>query len=133
MRYLISRMGFIPAMTMLTQEYGGERAARALGMLFIDRRNEFRTLGEALFWRTPDAGAGVKGREEFVLNFCLEVAAAFRTWNGEAQLAPNSDMKALTFLRQLAHGRGTMNELCHLLNLAYTLAEEFKVVYKRMG
>ena len=120
-------------MTMLTQEYGGERAARALDMLVIDRLNEFRTLGEAIFWSTPDAGAHVRGREKFILNFCLEVSAAFRTWNGELPLAPNSDVKALTFLRQLAHGRGTMNELCHLLNLAYTLAEEFKVVYKRMG
>lgn len=120
-------------MTMLTQEYGGDRAARALDMLLIDRRNELRTLGEAIFWRTPDAGASVGGREAFVLNFCLEVAAAFRTWNGDAPLSPNSDTKALTFLRQLAHGKGTMNELCHLLNLSYTLAEEFKVVYKRMG
>lgn len=120
-------------MTMLTQEYGGERAARALDMLLIDRRNEFRTLGDAIFWNAPDAGAQVKGREAFILNFCLEVAGAFRTWNGNAPLAVNSDMKALTFLRQLAHGKGTMTELCHLLNLAYTLAEEFKVVYKRIG
>ncbi len=119
-------------MTMLTQEYADGRSSRALDMLLIDRRNEFRTLGEAIFWSTPDAGAQVRGREEFILNFCLEVSAAFRTWNGEEPLAPNSDTKALTFLRQLAHGKGTMNELCHLLNLAYTLAEEFKVVYRRI-
>ena len=130
---LIFRQAHTTTMTMLTQEYGDGQRARALDMLLIDRHNEFRTLGEAIFWSTPDAGAHVERREEFILNFCLEVSAAFRTWSGEAALAPNSDTKALTFLRQLAHGKKTMTELCHLLNLAYTLAEEFKVVYRRIG
>ena len=119
-------------MTMLTQEYGGDMSARALDMLLASRRNEFRTLGEAIFWNAADAGARVERREEFILNFCLEVDAAFGTWNGSMPLSPNADIKALTFLRQLAHGKRTMNELCHLLNLAYTLAEEFKVVYRRI-
>lgn len=117
---------------MLTQEYGGDMSARALDMLLASRRNEFRTLGEAIFWNAADAGAHVERREEFILNFCLEVDAAFSTWNGSMPLSPNADIKALTFLRQLAHGKRTMNELCHLLNLAYTLAEEFKVVYRRI-
>jgi len=44
----------------------------------------------------------------------------------------NSDMKALTILRQLSHGKKSMTELCHLLNLSYTLAEEFKVIYRHI-
>ena len=129
---LIFVKGDAATMTMLTQEYGGDRSARALKMLLTGRRNEFRTLGEAIFWNTADSGAHVERREEFILNFCLEVDAAFGTWNGSMPLSPNSDIKALTFLRQLAHGKRTMNELCHLLNLTYTLAEEFKVVYRRI-
>ncbi|MEX0640227.1 MAG: hypothetical protein WD018_03265 [Nitrosopumilaceae archaeon] len=40
--------------------------------------------------------------------------------------------KALTIIRQLARGKLTMNELTHLLNISYTLAEEFKAIYKRL-
>ena len=118
-------------MTMLKQEFEPVRMSRALDMLLIDRKNEFRTLEEAIFWNVPSSKRPIKKWEEFILNFCLDVSLAHKTWNGEKPLEANSDMKALTFLRQLAHKK-TMTELCHLLNLSYTLAEEFKVIYRRI-
>ena len=119
-------------MTMLKQEYDLSRMKKALEMLLIDRKNEFRTLEEAIFWNVPKSKRPIKDWEEFMLNFCLDVSYAFKTWSGEKPLEANSDMKALTFLRQLAHDKKTMTELCHLLNLSYTLAEEFKVIYRRI-
>jgi len=44
----------------------------------------------------------------------------------------NTVHKSMTLIRQLAKGRTTMNELAHLENIAYTLAEEFRAVYKRL-
>ncbi len=117
-------------MAMLKQ-YDEGRRSRALGMLLVDRKNEFELLEDSIFWSVHESKDRIRDKEGFVMNFCLEVSAAFGTWNGDAALEPNSDMKALTFLRQLAHGKKTMTELCHLLNLSYTLAEEFKVIYRR--
>ncbi len=119
-------------MTMLKQSYELGRTKKALDMLLINRKNEFVALEEAIFWSVPESKRPVAHAKEFILNFCLDVAFAFRTWSGKEALDPNSDAKALTFLRQLAHDKNTMTELCHLLNLAYTLAEEFKVVYHRI-
>ena len=121
-------------MTMLKQEgFELSRSQKALAMLLIDRKNEFRVLAEAVLWSVPTSMRPIKNQEEFLLNFCLDVCNAFKTWSGAKPLGANSDMKALTILRQLSHNKKTMTELCHLLNLAYTLAEEFKVVYKRIA
>ena len=117
---------------MITHDYEPARLRQALDMLLIDRRNEFRTLEESIFWNVPKGKRPIKDWEMFILNFCLDVSVAFVTWTGDKPLEPNSDMKALTFLRQLAHNKTTMTELCHLLNLSYTLAEEFKVIYRRV-
>ena len=114
------------------EEYSTERAKKALEMLLIDRKNEFKVLADAIFWNVPASMGPIKDWEEFILNFCLDVNKAFKRWSGEDPLEANSDMKALTILRQLSHGKSTMTETCHLLNLSYTLAEEFKVVYKRI-
>ena len=120
-------------MTMLKQEgFELSRSQKALDMLLIDRKNEFRVLAEAVLWNVPASMRPIKNQEEFLLNFCLDVCHAFKTWTGELPLELNSDMKALTILRQLSHDKKTVTELCHLLNLSYTLAEEFKVVYKRI-
>lgn len=116
---------------MLNGEYEPDRAKKALDMLLIDRKNEFEALEESILWHVPDSKKPIKAWEEFILNFCLDVSAAFATWSGREPLESNSDAKALTFLRQLAHDKN-MTEMCHLLNLSYTLAEEFKVVYRRI-
>jgi len=38
----------------------------------------------------------------------------------------------LTLLRQLSKDKSSMIEVTHLLNIAYTLAKEFKAIYKRI-
>ena len=119
-------------MTMLKQEYEHTRMKKSLLMLLINRKNEFKMLEEAIFWNVPESKRPIKEQVEFILNFCLDISQAFKTWSGQRALEVNSDIKTLTFLRQLAHDKKTMTELCHLLNLSYTLAEESKVIYRRI-
>ena len=120
-------------MTMLKQEgFELSRSKKALNMLLNDRKNEFGLLAEAVLWNVPSSMRPIKNQEEFLLNFCLDVCHAFKAWTGDTPLEINSDMKALTILRQLSHGKKSMTELCHLLNLSYTLAEEFKVIYRHI-
>ena len=104
---------------------------QALSMLLIDRRNEFRELSDVLL-RTPKSSESIQNYDEFVLNFCLEVNDAFKTWSGQTSLSINSPQKALTILRQLSRDKTTMNQLAHLLNISYTLADEFKEIYRRL-
>ncbi len=108
-----------------------EKIKQALGMLLIDRRNEFRELSEVLL-RTPKSMEPVPNSEQFILNFCLDVNEAFKAWSGQMDLSINSTQKALTILRQLSRDKTTMNQLVHLLNLSYTLADEFKEIYRRL-
>ena len=113
--------------------YDDEKTNRALEMLLVDRKNEFRELAPVVFARLPPGMGPIEGWEKFVLNFCLDVDEAFKTWTGDAALESNSPNKALTILRQLGRAKNTMNQLSHMLNIAYDLAEEFKVIYRRIG
>lgn len=106
---------------------------KALDMLKVDRKNEFRELAEVIFSRVPVSMGPIPNWEEFVLNFCLDVDVAFQSWSGKANLSPMSSQKALTILRQLARDKKSMNQLTHLLNIAYTLATEFKEIYRRLS
>ncbi|TAK21961.1 MAG: hypothetical protein EPO37_03425 [Nitrosarchaeum sp.] len=108
-----------------------EKIKQALDMLLIDRRNEFRELSAVLL-KPSKSMEPVPNSEQFVLNFCLEVNEAFQTWSGQMDLSINSPQKALTILRQLSRDKTTMNQLAHLLNLSYTLADEFKEIYRRL-
>ncbi len=119
---------------MLLREDGFEekRAEKALNMLLVDRKNEFRELAEVLFKNVPASMNPIPNWEKFILNFCLDVNKAFKTWSGQLQLSPNSDLKALTILRQLSRDKSSMIQMTHLLNIAYDLAEEFKIIYKRI-
>ena len=118
--YLVKKPGFEDA-----------KIKQALDMLLIDRRNEFRELSEVLL-RNPKSMETVTYSEQFILNFCLEVNEAFKTWSGQMDLSVNSPQKALTILRQLSRDKTTMNQLAHLLNISYTLADEFKEIYRRL-
>ena len=104
---------------------------QALDMLLIDRRNEFRELSAVLL-KTSKSMEPIPNSEQFILNFCLEVNEAFKAWSGQMDLSINSPQKALTILRQLSRDKTTMNQLAHLLNLSYTLADEFKEIYRRL-
>ena len=108
-----------------------EKIKQALEMLLIDRGNEFRELSNVLL-RAPKSMAPISNSEQFILNFCLDVNEAFKTWSGETELSIDSPQRALIILRQLSRDKTKMNELVHLLNLSYTLAEEFKEIYRRL-
>ncbi len=124
-------MSIANGMYMLNKnKYHEEKVGQAFEILYIDRRNEFRTLSEVLL--TEKALKSMPHWREFVLNFCLDVEEAFRTWAGDSPLTPSSPQKALTLLRQLGHDKASMNELAHLLNLSFTLSLEFKEIYRRL-
>jgi len=107
-----------------------EKCLRALGMLLTDRKNEFREIGNMIL--AKPLSEPIKNWEQFVMNFCLEVNEAFKTWSGEMELNSNSPQKALTILRQLSRDKKSMNQLSHLMNISYDLAEEFKEIYRRL-
>ena len=111
-----------------------EKTKRALDMLLIDRKNEFRELAEVIFSNQPSTTSPLSDSEsqKFILDFSLDVNEAFKTWSGQEPLSQNSSLKALTILRQLSRGQTAMNSLAHLLNISFNLAEEFKVVYNRI-
>ena len=103
---------------------------KALDVLLIDRKNEFRELANMVLPKT--LSEPIKNWEQFVMNFCLDVNEAFKTWSGDMSLNPNSPQKALTILRQLSRDKTSMNQLSHLMNISYDLAEEFKEIYRRL-
>lgn len=104
----------------------------ALSMLLVDRKNEFRELAHTIFANKTPSDI-VNEWEKVILNFCLDVSTTFKTWTGSEPLQTTSAMKALTILRQLGREKKSMNQLAHVLNLSYDLAEEFKVIYKRIN
>jgi len=120
---MLKQLGFEP-----------QKTKRALDMLLIDRKNEFRELAEVIFSNLPSSTPPLNDSEsqKFILDFSLDVNEAFRVWSGQDKLLQNSSLKALTILRQLSRGQNAMNSLAHLLNISYNLAEEFKVVYNRI-
>ena len=121
----------IAGMYMLnTDEYKPEKINQALNMLYVDRVIEFREL--SLILLNEKALQKMPHWKEFVLNFCMDVEEAFKTWSGQSALSETSPQKALTLLRQLAHDKTSMNQLAHLLNLSCTISLEFKELYKRL-
>jgi len=111
-------------------DYDEGKMHLALDMMYADRKNEFRELSQILL--NEKALAAMPYWKEFVLNFSLDVEDAFKTWSGQMSLSVNSPQKALTILRQLGHGKTSMNQLIHLLNMAYNLSTEFKEIYRRL-
>lgn len=107
-----------------------QKTKKALQILLVDRKNEFRELSNMVLPKTSTEP--IKNWEEFVLSFCLDVNDAFKTWSGEMKLSPNSPQKALTILRQLSRNKTSMIQLSHLMNISYDLAEEFKEIYRRL-
>jgi hypothetical protein len=121
----------IAGMYMLnSEEYDSEKIHQSLDMLYMDRKNEFRELSLVLL--NEKALKSMTHWREFILNFCLDVEDAFKTWSGQRSLSVSSPQKALTILRQLAHEKTSMNQLAHLLNLSCNLSIEFKEIYKRL-
>ena len=103
---------------------------QTLKMLLVDRKNEFRELSNMVLPKSTSEP--IKNWEHFVMNFCLDVNEAFKTWSGDMELNHNSPQKALTILRQLSRDKKSMVQLSHLLNISFDLAEEFKEIYRRL-
>ncbi len=103
---------------------------QALDMLLVDRKNEFRELSTMILPKS--LSEPIQNWEMFVMNFCLDVNAAFKTWIGESELNQTSPQKALTILRQLSMNKTAMTQLAHLLNISYDLADQFKEIYRRL-
>jgi hypothetical protein len=121
----------IAGMYMLNSgEYTEENIEKALDMLYVDRIAEFRELSLELL--PEKALQSMPHWKEFVLNFCLDVDEAFKTWSGQSSLTVKSPQKALTLLRQLAHDKTSINQLAKLLTLSCTISIEFKELYKRL-
>ena len=135
MSYLLLLQYYVMSSTALygikKQGLDEEKIRHALSMLLVDRQNEFNELIQILLKIQKSTGP-VPYSEQFVLNFCLDVNEAFKTWSGKESLTNNSPQKALTILRQLSHDKTTMNQMTHLLNISYTLAEEFMEIYRRL-
>lgn len=113
-----------------SKEYDAEKIHQVLEMLFVDRKNEFHELAQVLL--SENACKSMSTWREFVLNFSLDVEESFKTWSGQKPLEIKSPQKALTLLRQLGHDMTSMNQLAHLLNLAYNISLEFKEIYRRL-
>ena len=115
-------------------DFEENRARKALDLLVRDRDNEFRELANATgFPRTT------KGWEEVILKFCLDFDECFKALT-EIKSPYDSDTadhnqihKCMTLMRQIAKGKKTMNEISHIQNITYTIAQEFKSIYKRIG
>jgi hypothetical protein len=107
-----------------------EKIQQALDMLLVDRKNEFRELSSMVLPKS--LSEPIKNWEQFVMNFCLDVDEAFKTWSGQSELNPTSPQKALTILRQLSMNKTAMTNLAHLMNISYDLAEQFKEIYRRL-
>ena len=110
--------------------FEGSKIIQSLEMLLVDRKNEFRELSAMVLPKT--LAEPIKNWEQFVMNFCLDVNEAFRSWSGDVELNVNSPQKALTILRQLSRDKKNMTQVSHLLNISFDLAEEFKEIYRRL-
>jgi hypothetical protein len=120
----------IDGMYMLnTEEYEEEKIQQALGILYTDRKNEFRELSEVIL---AEKVKTMPNWKEFILNFCLDIGDSFKTWTGQKPPSATSPQKALTLLRQLGKDMTSMNQLTHLQNISYNLSAEFKEIYKHL-
>jgi hypothetical protein len=115
--------------------YDPRKAKESLDMLLIDRGNEFKELANGM--KIPTTS---KSWEENILKFCLDFNVCFYDVitkvegpNDSTEDSHNKIHQCMTLIRQLARGKTNMIEITHMQNLAYTLAEEFKSIYKRLS
>jgi len=112
-----------------------KKAKESLEMLLVDRKNEFKELAK---------GTGIPTSapnwESMILKFCLDFNQCFKEVlttvegpNDANEYSHNKIHQCMNLLRQMSRGKTSMIEVTHLQNLAYTIAEEFKTVYKRLS
>jgi hypothetical protein len=98
-----------------TPEYTEEKIKKSLEFLYEDKKNAFKEISQA--FRGEKELSETANWKGFVLNFCLDVGESFKTWTGQMP----------------GNGLTSMNQLMHILNLAYTISVEFKEIYKRLN
>jgi len=108
-----------------------ETAKKALNMILINRRIEFRTIIDTILAHKNEQLI-LSEWKEFILHMCLEVEECFSIWNGNVEPSQNFYLKSFITLKQFCKGQTTMNQLTHLLNLAYNIAQEFRIIYNRI-
>jgi hypothetical protein len=114
--------------------YEPKKAKESLDMLLIDRGNEFKELANSMGIPTTS-----KNWEQIILKFCLEFNTCFYVItkvegpNDATEDGHNKIHQCMNLIRQIARGKTSMIEVTHLQNVAYTLAEEFKTIYKRLS
>jgi hypothetical protein len=114
--------------------FESKKAKESLDMLLIDRSNEFKELAGGMGIPTSSTSW-----EQIILKFCLDFNDCFYVItrpdgpNDMTEDSHNKIHQCLTLMRQIARGKTNMIEFTHLQNLAYTLAEEFKTLYKRLS
>ena len=110
-----------------------KKAKESLDMLLIDRSNEFKELARGMGIPTTSPNW-----EPIILQFCLQFNDCFQVLtqvegpNDATEDSHNKIHQCMTLIRQIARGKSSMIEITHLQNIAYTLAEEFKTIYKRL-
>lgn len=119
--YLLQEIGFADT----------KRSKAALDILLVNRRSEFRELAESILQYLQEPIA-LSARDEFILAICLDVKESFDSWSGRKYSSKNSDLKTLIILQQFGKGKTTMTQLTRLLDLAYAIAEEFRIIYERV-
>lgn len=112
--------------TLVFQNYEPVRTKASLHMLFLDRQNEFRELANAIGYSTK-----FEGWKEFVLRFSVEFDDCFKMWSTDEN-DHGKIHKAMTLMRQMSHGKSNMNEVAKLQNIAYRIANDFKVIYDKL-
>ena len=111
--------------------FEGAKIKQALDILLETKfRSEFKEVSNMILPKR--LSEPIKNWEQFVMNFCLDVNEAFKTWSGDSELTPTSPQKALTILRQLSMNKTAMNQLTYLMNISNDLAEQYKEIYRRI-
>ncbi len=116
------------------KDFEERRARLALNMLILDRQNEFRELANAMSipLTSPEW-------QETILKYCIDFSDIFKEVlmdkKGPNDSQPDDHNKmhqCLTLLRQITRDKQSMIEITHLQNIAYTLSQEFRTIYKRI-
>jgi hypothetical protein len=113
--------------------FEAKKAEESLNLLLETRRNEFKDLAHGMGIPTT-----AKNWEHIILKFCLEFTECFHAMtlvdgpNDSTSDSHNKIHQCMTLLRQIARGKSNMIEFTHMQNIAYSLAEEFKTIYKRL-
>ena len=113
---------------MLRQRFDENVTMQSLEMLTKTRKSEFQTLANIM--KIPP---NTPNWEEFVLQYCMNVEEIFKIWTGDDYpIESNIDHQSMTLLRMISRRKKSMIEITNILNLAYTIAIEFKEIYSRL-